>query len=69
VKIAMILQRLIELVDVDVTVTQDLERMRPSDTPCLYGSYAKLQARTGWQPQISLEQSLADILADWVRRL
>ncbi|WP_420643076.1 GDP-mannose 4,6-dehydratase [Candidatus Leptofilum sp.] len=69
VKIEAILQTLIELADIEVEVVQDPERMRPSDTPCLYGSYAKLQAQTGWQPQIGLTQSLADILADWVRRL
>lgn len=69
VKIATILQKLIELAEIEVDVKQDPERMRPSDTPCLYGSYAKLEAQTGWRPQIGLAQSLADILADWVRRL
>lgn len=69
VKIDTILQKLIELAGIEVEVAQDPTRMRPSDTPCLYGSYAKLQAQTGWQPQIGLEQSLADILADWMERL
>ena len=69
VKIEAILQKLIQLVNVEIDVQQDPERMRPSDTPCLYGSYAKLEAQTGWRPQIDLDQSLADILADWVRRL
>ncbi|GJM41190.1 MAG: GDP-mannose 4,6-dehydratase [Ardenticatenaceae bacterium] len=69
VKIETILHKLIELADIEVDVTQDPARMRPSDTPCLYGSFAKLEAQTGWQPQISLEQSLAEILADWVKRL
>ncbi|WP_420627547.1 GDP-mannose 4,6-dehydratase [Candidatus Leptofilum sp.] len=69
VKIEAILQKLIALADIEVEVAQDPARMRPSDTPCLYGSYGKLQAQTGWQPQIGLEQSLADILADWVSRL
>ena len=68
VKIATILQKLIEIAGVEVTVQADPERMRPSDTPCLYGSYSKLQAQTGWQPQIGLDQSLADILADWAGR-
>ncbi|VAW35984.1 UDP-glucose 4-epimerase [hydrothermal vent metagenome] len=69
VKIEAILQKLIELVDVEVAVGTDPKRMRPSDTPCLYGSYAKIQKQTGWQPQIGLEQSLKDILADWAERL
>ncbi|MCP4421794.1 MAG: GDP-mannose 4,6-dehydratase [Chloroflexi bacterium] len=69
VKIETILQKLIEIVAVEVDVGTDPERLRPSDMPCLYGSYAKIEKQTGWQPQISLEQSLKDILADWVGRL
>ena len=69
VKIETILEKLIELSDVDVAVEIDPERMRPSDTPCLYGSFSKLQAQTGWQPRINLEASLADILADWADRV
>lgn len=69
VKIEAILQKLIEIAGVDVVIERDPERMRPSDTPCLYGSYAKIQAQTGWEPQIGLEQSLADILQDWAARL
>ncbi|MCA9919988.1 MAG: GDP-mannose 4,6-dehydratase [Anaerolineales bacterium] len=69
VKIETILERLIALAEIEVEVSQDPARMRPSDTPCLYGSYAKLEAQTGWQPQIGLEQSLTDILADWIARL
>ena len=69
VKIEAILQKLIEIAKVEVSVERDPERVRPSDLPCVYGSYAKLQAQTGWRPRISLEQSLTDVLADWVRRL
>lgn len=69
VKIETILQNLIEIAEVEVSVEQDPERMRPSDTPCLYGSCAKLQAQTGWQPRISLERSLADILEEWAHRI
>ncbi len=69
VRIEAILQKLIEIAGVDVVIERDPERMRPSDTPCLYGSYAKIQAQTGWEPQIGLEQSLADILQDWAARL
>jgi GDP-4-dehydro-6-deoxy-D-mannose reductase len=43
--------------------------MRPSDTPVLYGSYAKLERDTGWRPAVHLRQSLADALADWIERL
>lgn len=66
VAVQMILDKLISLVNVDVTVEQDPERMRPSDTPVLYGSYDKLRVHTGWRPEIPLEQSLQDVLDEWL---
>jgi GDP-4-dehydro-6-deoxy-D-mannose reductase len=69
VAIHQILTTMIELAQVEVEIEPDLARMRPSDVPCLYGSYAKIEQDTGWQPQIPLRQSLADALADWVERL
>ena len=64
-----VLNTLIEAAGAPVSIEYDPERMRPSDTPCLYGSYAKIQRDTGWQPQIHLRQSLADALADWLDRV
>ncbi|MCB9418769.1 MAG: GDP-mannose 4,6-dehydratase [Ardenticatenaceae bacterium] len=69
VSIHYLLDTLIEVAGVSVQIEDDPARMRPSDTPCLYGSYAKIQKGTGWRPQIDLQQSLADALADWVGRL
>ena len=69
VSIYSLLQTLSELAQVEMQVTFDPNRMRPSDTPCLYGSYARIKAHTGWQPQIPLRQSLADALQDWIERL
>jgi GDP-4-dehydro-6-deoxy-D-mannose reductase len=68
VPIQYLLTTLIELAGVDVAIQYDPERMRPSDTPILYGSYAKLQRDTGWQPKIHLQQSLADALAEWLNK-
>ena len=45
----------------------DLER--PVDIPVLVGDNRKLTAATGWTPTIPLEQTLADVLADWRARL
>jgi GDP-4-dehydro-6-deoxy-D-mannose reductase len=69
VSINYLLNVLIEAADVAVSIEYDPDRMRPSDTPCLYGSYEKINEDTGWLPQIHLRQSLADALADWVSRL
>jgi GDP-4-dehydro-6-deoxy-D-mannose reductase len=69
VSIHYLLTTLAELAGVEIEIAYDPARMRPSDIPCLYGSYARLQRDTGWQPQIHLRQSLADALSDWVARL
>jgi GDP-4-dehydro-6-deoxy-D-mannose reductase len=69
VSIHYLLTTLAELAGVEIEIAYDPSRMRPSDIPCLYGSYARLQRDTGWQPQIHLRQSLADALSDWVARL
>lgn len=69
VSIQHILDTLLDLVGIDVTVTQDPLRMRPSDTPIIYGSYTRLQQDTGWEPQIPLRESLTHILTDWLDKL
>ncbi|CUS02032.2 GDP-6-deoxy-D-mannose reductase [Candidatus Promineifilum breve] len=69
VPVRALLETLIELCGVAVEVLPDESRLNPNDTPCLYGSYAKLAADTGWQPTVPLRQSLADALADWEARL
>ena len=68
VSIRVLLDTLIELNGVPVEVVTDGNRMNPSDVPCLYGDYAKLERDTGWRPRIELRQSLADALADWYER-
>lgn len=69
VSIYSLLQELSDLARVDVQITFDPKRMRPSDTPCLFGSYAKIEQHTGWQPQIPLQKSLTDALEYWLERL
>jgi len=69
VSVRHMLDTLIDLAGVAVAVQVDEARVNPSDTPCLYGSNAKIAADTGWRPQIPLRRSLADALADWESRL
>lgn len=68
VAIQVLLEALVRLAGVSVTINYDPARMRPSDTPVLFGSYGKIQQDTGWVPTIGLEQSLADALAEWLAR-
>lgn len=49
-------------------VQQDPSRMRPSDTPNIYGSHKKLSHDTSWQPEIPLETTVTAVLSDWRSR-
>ena len=69
IPIHLILSKLSEIAAVDVKIEYDQTRMRPSDIPILYGSAAKLMQQTGWQPRIHLEESLGDVLAEWLEKM
>lgn len=47
---------------------EDPAKMRPSDTPVIYGDSSKLTDATGWKPQIDLETTLKDVIEDWRSR-
>jgi GDP-4-dehydro-6-deoxy-D-mannose reductase len=64
-----LLDTLLSLARVRVKVEIDPARLRPSDTPVVQGSHARLTADTGWEPTIPIEQTLADLLDDWRARV
>jgi GDP-4-dehydro-6-deoxy-D-mannose reductase len=64
-----LLDVLLSLARVRVRVETDPTRLRPSDTPVVHGSHARLTADTGWQPQIPIEQTLSDLLDHWRARV
>ena len=57
------LAMLIDETAVEISVTVDPERCRPSDIPFLVGNNSKLKRDTGWEPQYELKQTLVDVLA------
>lgn len=63
VRMAEIVDLLVGLARVPVRVERDESRVRPADIPRLAGDASKLRAATGWEPEIPLEQTLADTLA------
>ena len=65
ISIAEIAAELLGLAELDLPVTVDPARVRPVDLPDLRGSHDRLTARTGWEPEISVERMLADVLAAW----
>jgi GDP-4-dehydro-6-deoxy-D-mannose reductase len=50
-------------------VELDPSRLRPVELPALRGDPSKLQAATGWAPEIPLERTLSDLLAWWRERV
>ncbi len=60
-----ILDILIGLSGIEVEVRTDKGRLRPSDVPLLEGDYSAFHADTGWEPEIPIEKTLADLLDFW----
>jgi len=48
-----------------ITVQIDPERMRPVQIPEIVCDASRFRACTGWEPQIPLEKTLHDALAEW----
>jgi len=46
----------------------DQSRMRPSDVPILLGSYEKINSLIGWEPKISDQQSVKDMVDYFMER-
>lgn len=42
--------------------TVDKDLFRPSDSPVLFGNNSRLRSETGWEPNISFEQSVKDFV-------
>lgn len=60
-----ILEQLMMLAGVRANIKQDSARFRPAEQRRVCGSCDKLRSVSGWQPEISLEQSLTDNLSYW----
>lgn len=62
VRMSRIAEILVSLARCPVELEQRAERLRPADIPVMQGDASKLRKATGWEPQIPLEQTLADAL-------
>jgi GDP-4-dehydro-6-deoxy-D-mannose reductase len=63
------LNRIVEMAQVEVRIETDPARLRPSDVEILIGDSSKFRADTGWEPRIPFEQTLRDLLDHWRRTL
>lgn len=62
VSIQEILDRLLEKSTVEITVSLDPKKQRPTDIPLAKGNCEHLKRTTQWQPQISLNALLEEVL-------
>lgn len=63
------LQTMISMSSRSLVHRVNVERVQKNDVPVQVGSARKIQSAMGWQPKISLDQSLADLLNDWRQRI
>jgi GDP-4-dehydro-6-deoxy-D-mannose reductase len=60
-----LLDRLLARARVPIAVRVDPERYRPNDVPLLVGDPRRIAGEVGWHPEISLDQTLDDLLEYW----
>ena len=61
--------RLVAMAAARCASRSDPTLQRPVDVPVLRGDYAKLHKATGWEPEIGIDQTLADLLDEWRPRV
>ncbi len=64
-----LLDNLLREAAIAIEVRVDPARLRQTSIPVLEGDITRLQAATGWQPTITFEQTLHDVLADCRQRV
>jgi len=69
VRVGDLLDKLMAMSRKPLRVVTDPARFRPLDVPEIYADARKFRAATGWEPQIPLEQSLAEVLEFWRAKL
>jgi GDP-4-dehydro-6-deoxy-D-mannose reductase len=60
-----LLQTAIRLSGVTAEIRPAQHLMRPNDEQIIFGSTEKLRKHTGWEPRLSIEQTLGSMLSYW----
>lgn len=60
-----LLLKLLGLSGVSAEIVTDAARYRPTDQPRVYGSYQKLKEQTGWNPEVSINETLLNLYRYW----
>lgn len=60
-----ILDKLCDLARRPISVEQDPAKLRPNDTPVICCDHSKLTEHTGWEPTISMNEILQEVMTYW----
>ncbi len=69
IAISELADRLVAMAQAEMRLEGDPSLQRPVDVPVLRGDYTRLHKATGWEPEIDLNQTLADLLDEWRQRV
>jgi GDP-4-dehydro-6-deoxy-D-mannose reductase len=61
-EIISILERIVER---KLPYSIDPQRLRPSDVPYLLGDSSKFRKQTGWEPKLTFEDAMRDLVVHW----
>ena len=65
IAISQILDEIVAMSDTAIEVKVDENKLRPVDVPIIEPDIDKIKSEVGWQPVISLEQTLKETLEHW----
>jgi len=67
--IKQILDILSNLFNIEIITFIDKNKIRPNDNKIIIGDNTKIFKQVGWKPQISIQNSLCDIISYWKKEL
>jgi len=65
VTIHQVIEMLSRIVGRELPFSVDPKRLRPADVPYLVGDCSKFQKQTGWEPKLTFEDAMRDLVAYW----
>ncbi len=69
VKIKTLLDKILSRSTVKIEARVDQSKMRPVDTPKIEADISKIKTEIGWQPKLSVDDTIADVLDWWRKRV
>lgn len=68
-RISEILDKLVKLSKIKLKIEEEQARLRPVDTPKMVIDTSKFRKLTNWKPEITIDESLQDILNWWRKEI